>query len=71
MINKYFLEEPNILDLSKRFKINHLVFASSSSVYGEQKRYPFKEYYNITNPTQLYAATKVSNEVMAAAYANL
>ena len=61
----------NILDLSKKFKINHLVFASSSSVYGEQKKYPFKEYYNITNPTQLYAATKVSNEVMAAAYANL
>jgi UDP-glucuronate 4-epimerase len=61
----------NILNLSKKYKTKHLVFASSSSVYGEQKKYPFKEDLDVMNPTQLYAATKISNELMAAAYANL
>jgi UDP-glucuronate 4-epimerase len=66
-INGFF----NILDCSKKFKIKHLVFASSSSVYGEQKKYPFKENFDVTNPEQLYAATKVSNELMSSAYSRL
>jgi UDP-glucuronate 4-epimerase len=80
---RYSLKEPrnylennvlgffNILECIKNFKVKHLIFASSSSVYGEQKKYPLKEYFNITNPEQFYAATKITNEVMAASYSNL
>jgi UDP-glucuronate 4-epimerase len=66
-INGFF----NVLDCAKKFKTKHLVFASSSSVYGEEKKYPCNENFKTANPKQLYAATKISNEVMAAAYSNL
>jgi UDP-glucuronate 4-epimerase len=66
-INGFF----NILDCSKKFNTKHLVFASSSSVYGDINKYPLKESFATTNPKQLYAATKISNESMAAAYSNL
>ena len=66
-INGYF----NILNLSKKFKVKHFVFASSSSVYGSLNKFPFKENYNVSHPTQLYAATKVSNELMAHAFSSL
>lgn len=61
----------NILECVKNFKVKHLIFASSSSVYGEQKKYPLKETFNVINPKQFYAATKVSNEVMAYSYSSL
>lgn len=66
-INGYF----NILNLSKKFKIKHFVFASSSSVYGSLNKFPLKENYDVSHPTQLYAATKVSNELMAHAFSSL
>ena len=48
----------NILEMAKEIKCKHLVYASSSSVYGGIKKYPFKENYKIDNPISLYAATK-------------
>ena len=66
-INGYF----NILNLSKKFRVKHFIYASSSSVYGSHNKFPFKEKYNVSYPTQLYAATKVSNELMAHAFSNL
>ncbi len=58
----------NLLDLSKKHKIKHFVYASTSSVYGALKKMPFKEKYSTDHPIQLYAATKKSNEVIAHAY---
>ena len=58
----------NILDLSRQFKINHLFFASSSSVYGDSIDLPSKETSNTDRPISFYAATKKTNEVMAYAY---
>ena len=60
----------NVLECCKTHKIKHLVFASSSSVYGNNKM-PFNENAPIDNPVSLYAATKKSNELMAYAYANV
>lgn len=61
----------NILNLCKRYKVSHLVYASSSSVYGANKKLPFKESDNVDHPIQLYAATKRSNELMAHSYSAL
>lgn len=61
----------NMIDLSKKYKTNHFVFASSSSVYGANKKTPFSENDNTDNPIQLYAATKKSNEVIAYTYSSL
>ena len=61
----------NILNLSKKFKISHLLYASSSSVYGSNKKLPFKEKDPTNHPIQLYAATKRSNELMAHSYSSL
>ena len=61
----------NILINSKRFKIKHLIFASTSSVYGNQKLIPIDENSDITNPIQFYAATKTSNELMASSFSQL
>jgi len=61
----------NILEKAKEFKCKHLVYASSSSVYGGVKKYPFKENFKIDNPISLYAATKKSNELMAHVYSHL
>jgi len=58
----------NLLDLSKKYKVRHFVYASTSSVYGALKKMPFKEFYSTDHPIQLYAATKKSNEIMAHAY---
>jgi UDP-glucuronate 4-epimerase len=58
----------NILDLSVKFKIKHLLFASTSSVYGKSKKFPLKESYDSNQPISFYSATKVSNEVMAYSY---
>ena len=58
----------NILELSKNNKIKHLIFASTSSVYGNSKKFPLKEEANTDLPLSFYAATKKSNEVMAHSY---
>jgi UDP-glucuronate 4-epimerase len=61
----------NILEGCRNEKIEHLIYASSSSVYGGNKNYPFKEDQNIDHPISLYAATKKSNELMAHTYSHL
>jgi UDP-glucuronate 4-epimerase len=61
----------NVLNNVKIFKVKHFLFASSSSVYGDQKKMPILENYSITKPIQFYAATKVANEVMAHSYSHL
>lgn len=61
----------NLLELVKKYKIPRLVYASSSSVYGGNKKIPFSESDIVESPISLYAATKKSNELMAHAYSNL
>ena len=61
----------NILELSRKFNVKHLIYASSSSVYGLNKKLPFSEEDQVDNPTQVYAATKRANELMAFSYSNL
>ena len=61
----------NILELSRKFKVDHLIFASSSSVYGGNRKLPFSENDNVDHPVSLYAATKKANELMAHCYSNL
>ena len=61
----------NILELCRKFEINHLVYASSSSVYGGNKKLPFIENHSVDHPVSLYAATKKSNEMMAHTYSHL
>lgn len=61
----------NILECSREFDINHLVYASSSSVYGANVSMPFSTNNNVDHPLSLYAASKKSNELMAHSYSNL
>jgi len=61
----------NILEVCRNLKINELLFASTSSVYGDSKKIPFLENDNTSSPIQFYAATKKSNEVMAYSYAKM
>lgn len=61
----------HILEGCRQQKINNLVFASSSSVYGANTTYPFSENQNVDHPVSLYAATKKSNELMAHSYSHL
>lgn len=61
----------NILEACRHYPIKHLVYASSSSVYGGNKKVPFSEVDCVDSPVSLYAATKKSNELMAAAYSKL
>ncbi len=61
----------NILELCKKYDIKNLVFASSSSVYGNNKKIPFSESDRVDTPISLYAATKKSNEEMAYTYHHL
>lgn len=61
----------NILECCRNFNIKHLVYASSSSVYGLNKKIPFSTDDNVDNPISLYAATKKSNELMAHTYSHL
>ena len=80
---RYSLENPNsyidsnivgfinILEECRNNKIDHLIYASSSSVYGGNKKMPFIESDNVDHPVSLYAATKKSNELMAHAYSHL
>ena len=80
---RYSLENPNsyidsnivgfinILEECRNNKIDHLIYASSSSVYGGNTKMPFIESDNVDHPVSLYAATKKSNELMAHAYSHL
>ena len=61
----------NILECSREFKIKRLVYASSSSVYGNSNAVPFKESDVVDQPISLYAATKRANELMAHSYSHL
>ena len=80
---RYSLEKPfeyvdsnlvgfvNILEACRKFEVNHLIYASSSSVYGLNQKLPFREEYLADHPISLYAATKRSNELMAHSYSHL
>ncbi len=61
----------NILEGCRYGKVKHLVFASSSSVYGANKKIPFSVHHNVDHPVSLYAATKKANELMAHTYSHL
>lgn len=61
----------NILEACRNNPVEHLVYASSSSVYGSNKKVPFEEIDFVDNPVSLYAATKKSNELMAHTYSHL
>ena len=66
-INGFF----NLLEICKEFKTKQIISASSSSVYGDEKNFPLKENFCKYKPIQLYASTKLSNEVMGYAYSSL
>jgi UDP-glucuronate 4-epimerase len=61
----------NVLEGCRAYNISHLVFASSSSVYGANRTMPFSVHHNVDHPVSLYAATKKSNELMAHTYSHL
>tara|TARA_Y100000590_G_scaffold464455_1_gene633948 strand:+ start:1859 stop:2827 length:969 start_codon:yes stop_codon:yes gene_type:complete len=66
-VNGFF----NLLEVCRELKIKNFIFASTSSVYGNIKRFPLKENFNPNRPIQFYAATKIANEVMAHSYSHL
>lgn len=61
----------NVLECCRNFHVDKLVYASSSSVYGNSNEVPFRESHSVDNPISLYAATKKSNELMAHTYSHL
>lgn len=61
----------NILEACRHYPVDHLLYASSSSVYGANKKVPFEETDSVDNPVSLYASTKKSNELMAHTYSHL
>jgi UDP-glucuronate 4-epimerase len=61
----------NILEACRHFRTEHLIYASSSSVYGANKKMPFSVHHNVDHPISLYAASKKSNELMAHTYSAL
>ena len=61
----------NVLEGARNHAVKHLVYASSSSVYGANTKLPFSEHDNVDHPYSLYAATKKANELMAHSYAHL
>ncbi|MBM4055613.1 MAG: NAD-dependent epimerase [Planctomycetes bacterium] len=61
----------NILEGCRQNKVQHLVYASSSSVYGKNTKVPFSEHHNVDHPASLYAATKKANELMAHTYSGI
>ena len=70
-INSNIIGFYNILELCRKYPVEHLVYASSSSVYGGNKKVPFSTDDKVDNPVSLYAATKKSNELLAHAYSKL
>lgn len=61
----------NVLEACRKYPVEHLIYASSSSVYGGNKVVPFSTNHNVDHPVSLYAATKKSNELMAHTYSHL
>ena len=61
----------NIIELSKQFKVDSFIYASSSSIYGSNTKVPFSELDQTDSPVSLYAATKKSNELIAHSYSNV
>ncbi len=61
----------NILEACRKYKVNHLVYASSSSVYGNSDQIPFSVQQNVDHPVSVYAASKKSNELWAHVYSHL
>lgn len=61
----------NILEACRNFPVKHLIYASSSSVYGANRKMPFSVHDNVDHPLALYAVTKKANELMAHSYSNL
>jgi UDP-glucuronate 4-epimerase len=61
----------NILECCKDYNVRGLIYASSSSVYGSNRKVPFSEFDSVDNPISIYAATKKSNELMASVYNHL
>ena len=70
-INSNIVGFLNILEGCKKHSIEHLIYASSSSVYGLNKNFPFSENHNVDHPVSLYAASKKSNEAMAHSYSHI
>ena len=70
-INSNIIGFYNILEACRHYPVNHLVYASSSSIYGGNKKIPFSTDDKVDNPVSLYAATKKSNELMAHCYSKL
>src|SRR5699024_7395460 len=70
-INSNIVWFTNILEACRHHKVEHLIYASSSSVYGANTTKPFSTSDNIDHPLSLYAATKKSNELMAHTYSHL
>ncbi len=61
----------NILEACRHYPVEYLVYASSSSVYGSNKKVPYGTEDKVDNPVSIYAATKKSNELMAHVYSKL
>jgi UDP-glucuronate 4-epimerase len=70
-INSNIVGFGNILENCRYFKVEHLIYASTSSVYGANTRLPLSEHNSANHPLSIYSATKRSNELMAHAYSNL
>ena len=61
----------NILEICRQYDVKHLIYASSSSVYGGNKKIPFSEKDSVDHPISIYATSKKANELMAHTYSNL
>ncbi len=70
-INSNIVGFGNILEVCRKHKVKHLIYASSSSVYGGNKKIPFSEKDSVDHPISIYATTKKANELMAHTYSNL
>tara|TARA_A100001388_G_scaffold167098_1_gene124789 strand:- start:358 stop:1389 length:1032 start_codon:yes stop_codon:yes gene_type:complete len=70
-INSNLVGFANLLEMCRSYEVEHFLYASSSSVYGGNKKLPFSENDFVDSPVSLYAATKKANELMAHAYSNL
>ena len=70
-INSNIVGFAHILENCRHHKVNHLVYASTSSVYGANTKMPFSEHDGANHPLSVYAASKKSNELMAHSYSNL
>ena len=70
-VSSYLVGFVNLLECCRHNRVQHLVFASSSSVYGANTHMPFSIHHNVDHPVSLYAATKKANELMAHTYSHL